>query len=188
MFSKLIPAFVLTALAGRVLAQTPATNFTVSIGPHANIVIPANKVLDFDVSSFPVISSCAPSCTNASTAINSCFTNSINDTACYCTPALTGALQTCEECMFTALVRANKPAPTPLAGSNQVLGGWTANCVNATTPPALALTLPPGCLGWAFRLRFPYGHRMGYRRYRRRPGLVFDLHALPNVMRRCFKG
>jgi len=162
MFSKLISAFFLTALAGRALAQTPATNFTVSIGPHANIVIPANKVLDFDVSATPIFSSCVTNCTAASNAINSCFTNSINETSCYCDATLAQYLGSCEECMFTALVRANKPAPTPLAGSNQVLGGWTTNCANSTTPLAtpLALALPldvwdgpfvsvfPTAIGW----------------------------------------
>ncbi|KAJ7257878.1 hypothetical protein B0H12DRAFT_1110395 [Mycena haematopus] len=143
MFSKLIPAVVLTALAGRALAQTINT-FNVSIGPHANILVLPNDVLNFNVASFPVIAACASNCTIAQTAITAC---TANNTACYCAPAVTAPLQTCEQCMFTALVVANKPAPLPLAGSNQVLGGWTTNCAAgaaATPPTTTALAAPLG--------------------------------------------
>ncbi|KAF7356806.1 hypothetical protein MVEN_01015900 [Mycena venus] len=43
--------------------------------------------------------------------------------------------------MFENLVRANKPAPLPLAGSNQVLTGWTAACLAGKAPTNTTLGL-----------------------------------------------
>ncbi|KAF8196672.1 hypothetical protein K438DRAFT_1825378 [Mycena galopus ATCC 62051] len=149
MFSKVVSAVLFTALAGRALAQgTPTTNFTVAIGPHATIIKEATQVLNFSIASFPVIASCAPGCATAQAAINSCASTTPNLTACYCAADLANSLGACETCMFNALVIANKPAPTALAGSNQVLAGWTANCANSTTPLATPLALSVADLPW----------------------------------------
>jgi len=147
MFSKLISAALLTVLAGRALA------FNVTVG---KATVQAPDVLTFTSNS--VISGCDAGCATARSAIQAC---GLNDTACYCAPTLAGLLSTCEQCMFTALVDANKPAPDPLAGSNVVLSGWTTNCLAAKLPlpTALALTLPdswdgpfvsvfPTAVGW----------------------------------------
>jgi hypothetical protein len=136
MFSKFISAVVLTVLAGRVLAADTVNTFNVTIGPdgkHSTVVL-APDVLNFTIASYAVIASCDTQCATARAAITAC---KANDTACYCNedPATgpPGLLQTCEACMFENLVRANKPAPVPLAGSNQVLTGWNAACsANAT--------------------------------------------------------
>jgi len=147
MFSKIISAVLLTALAGRALA------FNVTVG---NNLFQATEVLSF--TSTAVISSCDAGCATAQTAIAAC---NVDDTACYCSNTTTIPLNACEQCLFTALIDANKPAPDPRVGSNVVLAGWTANCVAAKIPvtPALALTLPdswdgpfvavfPTAIGW----------------------------------------
>ncbi|KAJ6625005.1 hypothetical protein B0H10DRAFT_2430701 [Mycena sp. CBHHK59/15] len=130
MFSKLVSLALLTALAGRALA------FNVSVG---TTIFQANEVLDFTLT--PVIASCDAGCGSVKTAIDACNA----DPACLCNAAVATPLQACEQCMFTALIDANKPAPDPRAGSNVVLGGWTAKCAaaNLTLPTALGLTLPP---------------------------------------------
>ncbi|KAJ7453935.1 hypothetical protein B0H11DRAFT_2288000 [Mycena galericulata] len=129
MFSKVISALLLTALAGRVMA------FNVTIG---KTVFQADEVLDFTFT--PVIQSCQAQCQSAAGVIAAC---NANDTACFCKPDTTGPLETCEQCMFTTLVDTNQPQPDVRAGANQVLAGWTANCAtNFTLAAPLALTLP----------------------------------------------
>ncbi|KAJ7355520.1 hypothetical protein DFH08DRAFT_803519 [Mycena albidolilacea] len=142
MFSKLVSVVLLTALAGRAVAQT-VTNFTVTIGPDTkrSTTVMATEVLNFNVASFPVISSCDGKCKAASGAIAACAAAAANDSACYCASTTTAPLQDCETCMFEALVIANKPMPLPLAGSNQVLTGWTLNCANQSHPLATPLGL-----------------------------------------------
>ncbi|KAJ7918704.1 hypothetical protein B0H13DRAFT_1991363 [Mycena leptocephala] len=149
MFSKLISAVLLTALAGRALA------FNVTIG---KTLFQANDVLGF--TSTPVISVCDTNCTIARTAIAAC---GLDDTACYCSNKTTIPLQNCEQCLFTALIAANKPAPDPRAGSNVALGAWTTNCGAAKPPipvnPPIGLAVPdswdgpfvavfPTTIGW----------------------------------------
>ncbi|KAJ7695140.1 hypothetical protein B0H17DRAFT_931109, partial [Mycena rosella] len=60
---------------------------------------------------------------------------------CLCQNTTVSDLAKCEQCMFEALIDANKPAPDVRAGSNQVLAGWNANC-NLTGTAAVALTTP----------------------------------------------
>ncbi|KAJ7173864.1 hypothetical protein C8R46DRAFT_1348418 [Mycena filopes] len=146
MFSKLITAALLTALAGRALA------FNVTIG---TTVFQATEVLAFTTT--PVIASCDAQCATARSIIAAC---AVDDLTCLCSAATTGPLQTCEQCLFTALIDANKPAPDPRAGSNVALGGWTTNCAaNHTLPTPLALAVPaswdgpfvsvfPTAVGW----------------------------------------
>ncbi|KAJ7074908.1 hypothetical protein B0H15DRAFT_956955 [Mycena belliarum] len=144
MFSKLISAVLLTALAGRALA------FNVTINKD---LFQANEILKYTFT--PVIASCQAQCDQARTTIDAC---GADDLSCYCAPATTGPLQTCEQCIFTALVVANKPPPDIRAGSNQILAGWNSNC-NGTVKPPLAVTLPaswdgpfvavfPDAVGW----------------------------------------
>ncbi|KAJ7026285.1 hypothetical protein C8F04DRAFT_1400079 [Mycena alexandri] len=150
MFSKLVSAALLTVLAGRALAFD---SFNVTVG---TTVFQAAEVLAFP--STPVIASCATQCQSAQTTITACATN---DPTCLCAPATVGPLLTCEQCCFTALIAANKPAPDPRAGSNPAVTGWTANCkaLNNTLATPMALTLPdswdgpfvavfPTAIGW----------------------------------------
>ncbi|KAJ7746939.1 hypothetical protein DFH07DRAFT_962781 [Mycena maculata] len=136
MFSKVISAALLVALAGRALAVEPFLfNFTVGTD-----LFFANETLVFDYTT-SVISGCEQQCQNTQTSINACAQD---DFECLCQSNLTGALNTCENCIFTALIDANKPLPNPLAGENQVMAGWTANCVLANIPitSTFALVLP----------------------------------------------
>jgi hypothetical protein len=103
---------------------------------------------------------CDTNCTIARTAIAAC---GLDDTACYCSNKTTIPLQNCEQCLFTALIAANKPAPDPRAGSNVALGGapraivfflrliffylaWATNCGAAKPPipvnPPIGLAVP----------------------------------------------
>jgi len=163
MFTKLISAVILTALAGRALAAAPIVKdlFNVTIGPdgkHSTLLVPQD-VLNFDFGSFPLFANCNANCSQAKAAISVCTANS---TACYCNANVTVPLQNCESCMFTNLIVANKPAPVALAGSNQVLTGWNTACAsgNITLAPALGLAVPldswdgpfvsvfPTAIGW----------------------------------------
>ncbi|KAJ7743172.1 hypothetical protein B0H16DRAFT_1727893 [Mycena metata] len=150
MFSKLVSAALLTVLAGRALAFD---SFNVTLG---TTVFQATEVLAF--TSTPVIVGCAPQCQLAQANITACATN---DPTCLCAPATTGPLLTCEQCLFTALIAANQPAPDPRAGSNPAVTGWTLNCATLKQPLAtpMALTLPdswdgpfvsvfPTAIGW----------------------------------------
>ncbi|KAJ7460559.1 hypothetical protein FB451DRAFT_1269486 [Mycena latifolia] len=128
MFSKLVSAVLLTALAGRALA------FNVTINKS---LFQANEILNFTFNS--VISTCQTQCQQTQSIIAAC---GADDLTCFCAPATTGPLQTCEQCIFTALVDANKPPPDVRAGSNQILSGWNTNC-NGTIATPLAVTLPP---------------------------------------------
>ncbi|KAJ7281843.1 hypothetical protein C8J57DRAFT_1298689 [Mycena rebaudengoi] len=129
MFSKLVSMTLLTVLAGRALA------FNVSVN---KVIFQANETLKFVPS--PIYAACDAQCNTAQQIILAC---PIDDLKCYCDPNLVVPLQTCEQCVFTALVVANKPAPEPRAGSNQVLAGWNSNCMkNFTITPPLGLTLP----------------------------------------------
>ncbi|KAK7030613.1 hypothetical protein R3P38DRAFT_2930483 [Favolaschia claudopus] len=145
-FSNIISAVVLTALAGRALAQAPANNFTVAVGPDGKhtVIHTATEVLAFNIASFPLIASCAPQCQSVQAQITAC---PVNITSCYCAGNLTDGLQACEACMYTALIKANKPLPDPLAGSNQVLTGWGLNCANASIVLPNPLGLSTAILG-----------------------------------------
>ncbi|KAJ7636018.1 hypothetical protein DFH06DRAFT_1139093 [Mycena polygramma] len=134
MFSKLVSAVLLTALAGRALAFN------------------ANEVLGF--TSTPLIASCDAKCTTARTAIAAC---AVDDIACFCSNSTTGPLQDCEECVFLAVIAANKPAPEPRAGSNVALTGWTTNCAaaNITVTPAIGLAVPTDSWDGPFVAVFP---------------------------------
>ncbi|KAJ6591824.1 hypothetical protein DFH09DRAFT_1025846 [Mycena vulgaris] len=116
MFSKLVSAVILTALAGRALA------FNVTVNKS---LFQSQEVLAFTPT--PLTASCDSLCKPASAVINDCATNN-NVTACFCDAKVTKPLQDCEQCIFDALIAANKPAPDIRAGSNQVLAGWNANC------------------------------------------------------------
>jgi len=131
MFSKVVSAALLTALAGRALA------FNVTIG---KALFQATEVLNFTFT--PLIQPCFDQCNQVVSTIDSCASGT-NSTACYCDSNLTTPLQTCEQCMFTILVDNNKPQPDVRAGANQVLAGWTANCPAPNFTVALALTVPP---------------------------------------------
>ncbi|KAJ6504827.1 hypothetical protein C8R47DRAFT_1103780 [Mycena vitilis] len=143
MFSKLVSAVLLTALAGRALA------FNVTVG---NTLFQADEVLGF--ASTPLIASCDSNCTIARTAIAAC---AVDDNACFCSNATTTPLQSCEQCVFEAVIRANKPAPDPRAGSNVALSGWTTMCTaaNITVTPAIGLAVPTDVWDGPFVSVFP---------------------------------
>jgi len=131
MFSKVVSAVLLTALAGRALA------FNVTIG---KALFQATEVLEFPFTS--LIQPCQDQCNQVVSTIATCASGA-NDTTCYCAPNVTTSLQTCEQCMFTVLVDNNKPQPDVRAGANQVLAGWNTNCApNFTITPPLALVVP----------------------------------------------
>jgi len=149
MFSKLVSAALFAALAGRAVAATTGNfNFTIGKTPFLG-----NEVLDFQLP--PLLSSCDAQCQTTKTAIAAC---DLQDTACFCAQNITNALQICEECMFTALIIANKPPPDVRAGSNQILSGWTANCaaIKVVVTPAIGLSLPESWDG-PFVAVFPEG-------------------------------
>ncbi|KAF8167060.1 hypothetical protein K438DRAFT_1941570 [Mycena galopus ATCC 62051] len=112
---------------------------------------------DFDIASFPVIAGARllhlpydPSKLHVPFLLvrYRVCNGTPNNTACYCVTDPANSLGACETCMFSALVIANKPAPSALAGSNQVMAGWTANCANSTSPLATVLALSIEGLPW----------------------------------------
>ncbi|KAJ7623416.1 hypothetical protein FB45DRAFT_837643 [Roridomyces roridus] len=141
MFTKVIYAIFFAALAGRVMCQAQADlpNFNVTVGKTVYL---ANESLPTD---FPSpFSNCSGICGTAQNLIVAC---PLTDVECLCAANITaspsGPLLSCEQCIFNALIEANKPHPDDRAGQNQVLAGWTSNCAaNFTLPVALALTLP----------------------------------------------
>ncbi|KAJ6581266.1 hypothetical protein B0H19DRAFT_1114520 [Mycena capillaripes] len=149
MFSKMISAVLLTALAGRVLAQTPSQPpFNITVGGNLFLAIDAlNFTKEPSFSTVPSLSQCNDKCGLAQTPIAACAVANASDTPCFCNVAVTKPLQDCQECLFTALITVNKPAPEVRVGSNPFLGAWTTNCVNITNADgsavALAVTVPP---------------------------------------------
>ncbi|KAL0581334.1 hypothetical protein V5O48_000710 [Marasmius crinis-equi] len=127
-------------LAAQVSAQAPAngSNLIVAVG---NDNLTYNQLLNFPFTG--VIAPCEQNCKDAKTALES--TN--GSVTQICSPQVVQSFFTCEQCIFTTLIAANKPKPDPLAGSNPVVTGFAAACLKQANVTVAAnqsaLALPP---------------------------------------------
>ncbi|KAL0952304.1 hypothetical protein HGRIS_006592 [Hohenbuehelia grisea] len=115
-FSVVAALFFL--LASRALA------FTLSVGKVDLAVADILAIPDS-----PVKQACAAQCTQADQALRACN----DDASCLCGPNTVSPLQACEQCMFTELIRTNKPLPDFRAGSTPVLAGMHSRFVVLST-------------------------------------------------------
>ncbi|KAI0656337.1 hypothetical protein C8Q70DRAFT_1159651 [Cubamyces menziesii] len=72
---------------------------------------------------------CQSTCSNATTIVQQCGDD--ND-ACLCGPAATGAIHSCQQCMFTDLIHLNRRPEDPLAGSAPALTAYATACTNVS--------------------------------------------------------
>ncbi|KIP09410.1 hypothetical protein PHLGIDRAFT_34440 [Phlebiopsis gigantea 11061_1 CR5-6] len=87
-----------------------------------------------------LISVCGQTCTGADTIIAACGT----DEGCVCANATAQAVYNCEQCVFTELIKENRPMPDVLSGNQVVLTSYKTACAAAplnVTIPAEFVTL-----------------------------------------------
>ncbi|KAK7045640.1 hypothetical protein VNI00_007473 [Paramarasmius palmivorus] len=130
------------ALAGRVIAQDdpakPPPTINATVG---NQLFLANQFLSFDFTNS--LAECSTNCTSARGTIDqaggSLTTLCSNETA--------KALLDCQQCLYTALIKANKPLPDLRAGSTPLLQGYSQSCTQVAnvnlTKEQTSLVLPP---------------------------------------------
>ncbi|KJA17152.1 hypothetical protein HYPSUDRAFT_46681 [Hypholoma sublateritium FD-334 SS-4] len=129
MFALLFVAF----FAAHALAQ-----FSVSFN---NVGMTALEILAIPAS--PVATACGSNLTETTGLFTACN----NDPQCLCNSASVTSFVNTETCMFNELIRQNVKSPSPLAGSNVLVGAYAAACAanNITVPAAQsALVVPPG--------------------------------------------
>ncbi|KAF9526075.1 hypothetical protein CPB83DRAFT_730080, partial [Crepidotus variabilis] len=123
--------FFLGGLASQALA------FNMTVGKDK---LDVSQILNIPDS--PVKTACATNCSDTASKITNCA----NDPACLCAIETVTSLLGCESCMLNYLIKVNKPAPVPLAGSNVLMGAYAAACkeqAKVVLPANLtALTLP----------------------------------------------
>ncbi|KAL4259279.1 Extracellular membrane protein CFEM domain-containing protein [Pleurotus pulmonarius] len=130
--AKFFLSFALVVcLAGRALAAFNITVGTTELATK-DIIAPSTAIPGL----------CSQNCTVAQNMLIGCA----DDASCLCGTDTLGNLTQCEQCIFTELIRENKPMADFRAGSNVLLGAYRTAC-NASTktaPPAdtLILTLP----------------------------------------------
>ncbi|KAJ7584908.1 hypothetical protein C8J56DRAFT_949335 [Mycena floridula] len=119
-------------LAGQALA------FNITVG---TTLLQANDILGFNFNVAPM-TGCNDLCTTAKSNIAVC-----TEDTCFCRTDTVASLLTCEQCMYNALVAANKPMPDMRAGSNPVMAAYATYCTGITNPPLTkaqsALALAP---------------------------------------------
>ncbi|KAG7091032.1 hypothetical protein E1B28_010093 [Marasmius oreades] len=125
----------------QVSAQAPPQApdmFNVSLGTQKFFY---NQLLDFSFSG--PISSCTDNCAS----VKSILAGTNGDAQQLCKNETVQSLLECEQCMFTALIKNNKPMPDLRAGSTPLLQSYATSCTErakVTFPPKnISLAVPP---------------------------------------------
>ncbi|GJE88960.1 hypothetical protein PsYK624_050480 [Phanerochaete sordida] len=124
-------------LAGRVLALD-ALSLNISIMAGGLTVIPASQFLN--TKDATLLSDCNSSCGPAQTTITACTDE---DTACLCSNTTVAAVYSCEECMFTQLIKDNRAMPDVLAGNQVALTAYLTACQSVNTTVNGQMTMIP---------------------------------------------
>ncbi|ESK93634.1 hypothetical protein Moror_1532 [Moniliophthora roreri MCA 2997] len=138
----LLPVVALSfffALAGQVTAQRDA-GINATVGGQ---LVLASQFLDgIDFSTEP-LASCNTNCS----ATKSILTTPGVTNATLCDDSTAASLLACQQCMYEALIKANKPLPDPKAGSTPLLQGYQTSCKEVGNKPLnktqVALVVPP---------------------------------------------
>ncbi|KAF9471931.1 hypothetical protein BDN70DRAFT_887574 [Pholiota conissans] len=135
MFSPVVLLAFFGVLASQVLAQSFPT-FNITVGTM-NMTAP--QILQIPDS--PVKTACSTNLTETLDLFGTCG----DDPKCLCSSQTVSSLVNTETCMFHNLISTNSKAPSPLAGSNVVLGAYSTACGQSNftlTANETALVLP----------------------------------------------